>query len=80
MPDDPKWGADKPAEYGQYSDGITTETITTESGAYQAFYAAIAASILDGAPLPVPVQDARTIVEIIEAALQSAKEGRRIAL
>ncbi|HSX31799.1 MAG TPA: Gfo/Idh/MocA family oxidoreductase, partial [Candidatus Saccharimonadales bacterium] len=60
--------------------GTTTEVVSTEKGAYQAFYAAIAASILDGTPLPVPVEDARTIIEIIEAAIRSDAEGRRITL
>ncbi len=47
-------------------DGLSAEP--TEPGDYPAFYAGIAASILDGAPSPVDVRDSLEVVRIIERA------------
>ena len=77
-PGDDGWGEDKPEEYGQFSDGARTETVRTEPGRYQEFYAGVAAAILDGAPLPVPPEEARDMVAVIEAAFKSSAEGRTI--
>jgi predicted dehydrogenase len=42
--------------------------VPTEAGDYPAFYAGVAASILDGAPAPVDPKDALEVVRIIERA------------
>ena len=42
--------------------------VPTEAGDYPAFYAGVAASILDGAPAPVDPRDALEVVRIIERA------------
>ena len=42
--------------------------VPTEDGDYPAFYAGIAASILDGAPAPTDPRDALEVVRIIERA------------
>ena len=52
----------------------TTERVATERGCYLAFYEAVAAAILDGAPVPVEPADARAGLEIIERARASARE------
>ena len=46
--------------------GLTT--VPTELGDYPAFYAGVAASIMDGAPAPVDPRDALEVVRIIERA------------
>jgi len=81
-----KAGAD-PREAGLGGrDGVLTladgarETVPTERGNYLAFYEAVAAAVLDGAPVPVEPQDAREGLRIIEAARQSARDGQRVTI
>jgi scyllo-inositol 2-dehydrogenase (NADP+) len=78
LPGDPGWGEDRPAEYGRFSDGTHEMPVVTELGSYQEFYRGIAAAIFDGTALPAPVEDARDTMAIIEAAIRSDAEGRRI--
>jgi scyllo-inositol 2-dehydrogenase (NADP+) len=78
LPGQPGWGEDTPESYGRFNDGAHEETLPTELGSYQSFYASIAASILENTPPPVPVADARDILALIEAAVRSNTEGRRI--
>lgn len=73
------WGEDTPDRYGQLSDGKTTTTIPTIPGAYQSFYHGLGEAILNGKPLPAPVEDARDIIAIIEAAKRSHQTGRRVS-
>ncbi|SON55272.1 putative oxidoreductase YvaA [Hartmannibacter diazotrophicus] len=60
--------------------GESERTMPVRPGAYECFYRAVAASILDGAPPPVTLDDAHTLMTMIEAARRSAVEGRKIAL
>jgi predicted dehydrogenase len=50
----------------------------TKDGAYIEFYRALAASIQDGKPFPISPQDAVDTMTIIELAIQSDREGRRV--
>jgi scyllo-inositol 2-dehydrogenase (NADP+) len=45
-------------------------------GAYQTFYAAMAAAIAGDGPVPVAASEARDTIMVIEHALQSSREGR----
>jgi scyllo-inositol 2-dehydrogenase (NADP+) len=54
--------------------------VTTERGNYLAFYEAVAAAILDGAPVPVPAEDARNGLMLIDLARRAAVQGRRLAV
>ncbi len=74
------WGEDSPAHFGILSDGTTQRAIPSEPGAYQTFYAAMAAALRDGAPVPVDPQDAVTGLEIIEAAQRSSAQRSVVAL
>jgi scyllo-inositol 2-dehydrogenase (NADP+) len=51
-------------------------TVPTERGNYWAFYEAIAAAILDGAPVPVEPEDARAGLMLIGLARKSAELGQ----
>jgi len=66
-PGDPAFGVEDPRWHGTLTlaDGAT-ERIETERGRYLAFYEAVAAAIIDGAPVPVEPADARFGLEIIE--------------
>jgi scyllo-inositol 2-dehydrogenase (NADP+) len=70
-PGDPNWGLDTQDNYGTLTraDG-TRERVETERGAWEKYYEAIAAAILDGAPVPVDPSDAREVIRVIETALR----------
>lgn len=52
------------------------EPVPTKQGNYLAFYEAVAAAILNGAPPPVSAQEARDGLALISLARQAAAEGR----
>lgn len=74
-PGDPNWGADDPAHYGTL--GIPGETITVETdrGTYEHYYAAIADTLINGAPPPVDPADAVRSIGILETARRMAAES-----
>ncbi|KMZ11595.1 Nucleoside-diphosphate-sugar epimerase [Candidatus Burkholderia humilis] len=51
----------------------------TKDGAYVEFYRALAASIQEGRAFPVTPQDAVDVMTIIELAIESDREGKRVA-
>lgn len=79
-PGDPAWGRESPERWGRLSTGEVERTIETESGAYQEFYRGVAASLRNGAPPPVDPNDSVRGLEIIEAARESARAERVIAI
>jgi len=79
-PGDPTWGREPPERWGRLSTGDDERTVETEPGAYEEFYRGVAASLREGAPPPVDPEDADAVLEIIEAAQESARTRRVIAL
>ena len=79
-PGDPGWGSEPPERHGT----LTTEVaglelrgrLASAPGAYEAFYATMAAAIGGDGTVPVPAAEARDTVLVIERALASAREGR----
>jgi scyllo-inositol 2-dehydrogenase (NADP+) len=77
-PGDPGWAVE-PAEAT-----LTTEVAGLElrgrpaglPGAYERFYAAMAAALAGDGPVPVPAAEARDTIAVIEHALASSREGR----
>lgn len=70
----PDWG-EEPSEYwGILTDGAREEPVRSEPGAYQRFYAELAAMLRDGAPPPVAPEDALAGLEIIGAAQRSVAQ------
>ncbi|MFI9816597.1 Gfo/Idh/MocA family protein [Saccharothrix variisporea] len=65
------WGADPEEAWGT----LSGRPVETERGAYQDFYAGIAAGAV-----PVPPSDAVTGLEVVEAAFESARTDTVIAL
>ena len=74
------WGRDRPENYGTLTTAASARRIETLPGAYQDYYAGLAACLLDGAPNPVPAEDARRALAVLEAARVSAAERRTVAL
>lgn len=67
------WAHEPPARWGRLAVGDDVRTVETEPGAYPEFYRRVAASLRDGGPPPVDAEDAVAVLEVIEAALESAR-------
>jgi scyllo-inositol 2-dehydrogenase (NADP+) len=72
--------------FGETSDGAftaphgTVTAVPTERGNYLAFYEAIVAAILADAPVPVPAEEAREGLVLIDLARRAAALGERLAV
>lgn len=72
-PDDGKpWGAVGAEHWGTLGTQGDIHPVPTEPGDYPAFYAAVAAALLDGAPVPVDPRDAVEVLRILEQAREFA--------
>jgi predicted dehydrogenase len=71
----PGWGHEPEAAWGVVGAGETWRREPTEPGRYPAFYAGVAAALLDGATSPVPADEVVTTLEVLDAARRSAAEG-----
>ena len=79
-PGDREWGEDNPEQWGTLSDGDTKRRVPTDRGAYETFYARVAAALRGDGALPVDPEDAVATATVIEAALASAAERGVIQL
>ena len=79
-PDAPDWGEEPPDRWGELRSGAERRAVPTARGAYERFYVALVTAIRDGAPPPVPAEDAIAGLRVIEAALVSGAEGRVVEL
>ena len=79
-PGDPGWGSEPPERHGTLTCEVAglelRGRLASAPGAYEAFYAAMAAAIRGDGTVPVPAAEARDAVLVIERALASAREGR----
>jgi predicted dehydrogenase len=79
-PVDDGWGRYPPDSYGVLGTSESSAAVPTEPGAYQEFYAGVARSLRGEVAPPVSLADAVTGLEIIEAAMRSAREGAAVTL
>ena len=83
-PGDAGWGIEPDDRYGTLTTSlgglIATGRLATVPGSYESFYRGVAAAILDGGPVPVSGADAAATIRVLECALTSSREGRRVAL
>ncbi len=82
-PLDAGWGSEPRENWGNISteiEGVHIEgKVESIPGAYQQFYALLRDALLTGSPLPVDPADALFSLRVIEAAQQSAQEGRVVS-
>lgn len=79
-PGDPGWGEEPPDRYGT----LTTELgglaaiarLASLPGDYGAFYREMAAAVRGDGAVPVPPEQARDVIRVIECAMRSSREGR----
>lgn len=77
-PGDPGWGTDG-------GDGMLTTVegarrLESVPGAYESFYRGMAAAVRGEGPVPVPAEEARDTVRVIECALLGSRDGRVVAV
>ncbi|MFE6922691.1 Gfo/Idh/MocA family oxidoreductase [Nocardia sp. NPDC057663] len=66
--DGKQWGTVRPEKWGTFGAGDDLRPIPTVPGDYPAFYAGMAAALLDDAPVPVDPRDAVETLRILEYA------------
>jgi scyllo-inositol 2-dehydrogenase (NADP+) len=79
-PSDPGWGREPRERWGSLCAGEESQPIETEPGAYQRYYEGIVTALVEGGPPPVDPRDAVAVLEVIEAAQASARDGRLVTL
>jgi predicted dehydrogenase len=82
-PTDPGFGVDPSQATFTPVDGLeigAPEQVTCAPGNYVAYYEAVAAAIRGEAPTPVPLDQSVLVMRLVDLALQSAKEGKRLAV
>lgn len=75
----PGWGYD-PLEGQLYLPGKAPQPIPTQPGDYRHFYAGVRDAILHKGPNPITLEQAVQLMELLEAAIQSATELREVSL
>ena len=84
LPQGPEWGREDKKNWGQLVteiDGLEYNgLVETEAGSYPDYYRELYNCILNGEPNPVPPEQARNTVKILNAALDSHLMGRTISL
>jgi scyllo-inositol 2-dehydrogenase (NADP+) len=81
-PRDPRFGIEPEWQWGTFTEGANgaAERVSSMPGAWTKFYADVRAAIETGAAPPVPASQARDVVRVIEAAIESSRSGKRVAL
>ncbi len=67
-PGDSDWGEEPREAWGRVANGSESRVVPTERGAYERYYAALAAALRSGAPLPVDPADSVAGLVVVEAA------------
>jgi scyllo-inositol 2-dehydrogenase (NADP+) len=80
VPTEPDWGEESEEAWGQLGTNRAAETVETLPGDYGAFYAGVAAHLLEGAAPPVEIDDAIAGLKVLEAAVASATSRSVIAI
>ena len=74
------WGYEKYELWGTLRTAEGERRIPSEQGRYHAYYEAFERAVRTGSPLPVTAEEAIQTLAVLDAARQSAAEGRSISL
>jgi predicted dehydrogenase len=79
-PGDPGWGDEPETQYGtlttELAELVCTGRLASLPGSYETFYRMMAAAVRGEGPVPVPAEQARDVVRLIECAVVSSRDGR----
>jgi predicted dehydrogenase len=78
VPGSPDWGFDPDDAVLYVGSTGDARALKAARGDQRGYYVAVREALLGRAPNPVPPEQGATVMEIIEAALRSDKEGRRV--
>ena len=78
-PGDPGWGREPREQWGTLVRDEATTPLETEPGAYEDFYAGVERALREHVPPPVDALEAIAGLEVLEAALASARTGTVVA-
>ena len=79
--DDPAgWGYEAEERWGLLATDDGKEPVPSEQGRYHDYYEGFARAVRDGTPPPVTPAEAIAVLQVLDAARQSATEGREISL
>lgn len=76
MDDPASWGYEPPEHWGTLSSEKGAERVSSAQGCYQRYYEAFAEAVRSGTEPPVTTAQAIRTLEVLDAALRSAKENR----
>jgi predicted dehydrogenase len=79
-PTGPDWGREPRERWGWLGADGELRQVETEAGAYQRFYAGLAAALRDGGPPPVDPGDAVAVLRVLDAARRSAADRTTVRL
>jgi predicted dehydrogenase len=74
------WGYEPEAAWGVLRTAAGERRVPSERGAYQDYYAQVAAALRGAAPFPVPAEEGLRTIEVLDAARISDAEGRVVDL
>lgn len=74
------WGFEPPANWGALRTGKGVSPVKSEQGRYHDYYEAFAQAVLGGGLPPVTAEEGTKTLAVLDAARQSAAEGRSISL
>ena len=74
------WGYEQPERWGTLHTAAGDEKIPSAQGRYHAYYEAFAAAVRENGEPPVTAEQAIRTLEVLDAALLSAKEGRLVVI
>ena len=78
-PGDPGWGEEPETRYGTLTTELAglacTGRLASVPGSYENFYRMMAAAVRGRGPVPVPAEQARDVVRVLEHAVSSSRDG-----
>jgi len=81
-PGDPGWGEEPDDRFGTLTTElgglVATARLTSVPGAYESFYRGVVDAVRGTGPVPVPAEQARATVRVIECAEHSRRDGRTV--
>ena len=79
-PGTPGWGEEPESAWGKVGAGDDAHALRSEPGNYLAFYSAVAAAIRNGTEPPVTTEQGIALMELLDAARLSARDGRVVEM